>query len=91
MEGKMKPRIGVTVDKIISQGYCYESINEYNLKALILSGATPLMLPITGEDELIDEYLEMSEEEKNKISHRSNALKHLRIKLEEALEDFGNQ
>ena len=43
----MKPRIGVTVDKIISQGYCYESINEYNLKALILSGATPLMLPIT--------------------------------------------
>ncbi len=55
----MKPRIGVTVDKIISQGYCYESINEYNLKALILSGATPLMLPITGEDELIDEYLEI--------------------------------
>ena len=36
-------------------------------------------------------FAEMSEEEKNKISHRSNALKHLRIKLEEALEDFGNQ
>ncbi|HOW22178.1 MAG TPA: gamma-glutamyl-gamma-aminobutyrate hydrolase family protein [Sedimentibacter sp.] len=55
----MKPIIGVTVDKIISDGYCYERINEYNLKALILSGAIPLMLPITGEDDLIDAYIEI--------------------------------
>ena len=55
----MKPIIGVTVDKTISDGYDYERINECNLKALRLSGAIPLMLPITGEDELIDEYLKI--------------------------------
>ncbi|MDI9495923.1 MAG: XTP/dITP diphosphatase [Bacillota bacterium] len=50
-------------------------------------GYDPLFVP-EGNDK---SFAEMSEEEKNKISHRSNALKHLRIKLEEALEDFGNQ
>lgn len=56
----MKPIIGVTVDKITSDsGYGYEKINECNLKALMISGAIPLMLPITGEDEIIDEYLEI--------------------------------
>lgn len=53
----MKPIIGVTVDKISSDGHGYEKINECNLKALIKSGAIPLMLPITGDDELIDDYL----------------------------------
>lgn len=55
----MKPIIGVTVDKSISDGYGYEKINECNLIALMLSGAIPIMLPITGDDELIDEYLEI--------------------------------
>ena len=56
----MKPIIGVTVDKTISDsGYSYERINECNLKALSASGAIPLMLPITEEDELIDEYLKI--------------------------------
>ena len=36
-------------------------------------------------------FSEMSEEEKNKISHRSKALKCLKNKLEEVIEDFGNQ
>lgn len=53
----MKPVIGVTVNKSSSEGYYYEKINECNLKALIISGAIPLMLPITGDDELIDDYL----------------------------------
>ncbi len=56
----MKPIIGVTVDKTINDcGYSYERINECNLKALTASGAIPLMLPITGEEELIDEYLKI--------------------------------
>ena len=53
----MKPIIGVTVDKGSGDGFFYEKINECNLKALITSGAIPLMLPITGDDELIDDYL----------------------------------
>jgi len=55
----MKPIIGVTVGRSTNDGYSYETINESNLKALILSGAIPLMLPITVEDELMDEYLEI--------------------------------
>lgn len=55
----MKPIIGVTVGRSTSDGYSYETINESNLKALILSGAIPLMLPITVEDELLDEYLKI--------------------------------
>ncbi len=53
----MKPIIGVTVDKGSSDGYHYEKINECNLKGLIVSGAIPIMLPITGDDDLIDDYL----------------------------------
>lgn len=53
----MKPVIGVTVDKSRSDGFNYETINECNLRALMLSGAIPLMLPITDDDELIDDYL----------------------------------
>jgi inosine/xanthosine triphosphate pyrophosphatase family protein len=33
----------------------------------------------------------MSEEEKNKISHRANALKNLKDKLEAIIEDFGDE
>ncbi len=55
----MKTIIGVTVDRSTSDGYSYETINEYNLKAFMLSGAIPIMLPITEEDELMDEYLEI--------------------------------
>lgn len=57
----MKPIIGVTVDKNRSDGYNYEKINECNLQALIASGAIPIMLPITGDDELIDDYLNIVE------------------------------
>ena len=53
----MKPIIGVTVDKTRWDGYNYQKINECNLKALTNSGAIPLMLPITGDDALIDDYL----------------------------------
>lgn len=54
----MKPIIGVTVDEGRSDsGYNYQKINECNLKALIEAGAVPIMLPITGDDDLIDEYL----------------------------------
>lgn len=53
----MKPIIGVTVDKITSDGYGYEKINECNLKALIAAGGIPLMLPLTGDDDLIEDYL----------------------------------
>ncbi len=53
----MKPIIGVTLDKDSGEGFFYEKINECNLKALIASGAIPLMLPITGNDDLIDDYL----------------------------------
>lgn len=50
-------------------------------------GYDPLFIP-EGSDKT---FSEMTEEEKNQISHRSNALKCLRVKLEEALEDFSNQ
>lgn len=53
----MKPIIGVTVNKLKENGYSYEQLNECNLNALIKAGAIPLMLPITGDDELIDQYL----------------------------------
>lgn len=54
----MKARIGVTVDKNSSEnGYEYVSLNGCNLKAFTDSGATPIMLPNIGDDELIDEYL----------------------------------
>jgi len=36
-------------------------------------------------------FSEMSEEEKNKISHRAKALKNLKDKLEEIIEDFGDE
>ena len=55
----MKTIIGVTVGRSTSDGYSYETINEYNLKAFMLSGAIPLMLPNTLEEELMDEYLEI--------------------------------
>lgn len=53
----MKPIIGVTVDKTRGDGYNYQKINESNLNALTNSGAIPLMLPITGDDAMIDDYL----------------------------------
>ncbi len=55
----MKPIIGVTVDRSTNDGYSYETINEYNLKAFMLSGAIPIMLPTIVEDELMDEYLKI--------------------------------
>lgn len=55
----MKTIIGVTVDRSTSDGYSYETINEYNLKAFMLSGAIPIMLPTIVEDELMDEYLKI--------------------------------
>ena len=36
-------------------------------------------------------FSEMTEEEKNEISHRANALKSLKNKLEAVIEDFGNK
>lgn len=53
----MKPIIGVTVDKTTADGFGYQKINECNLKALIKAGAIPIMLPITDNDIIIDEYL----------------------------------
>ncbi len=53
----MKPIIGVTVDKIRGDSYNYQKLNECNLKALTDSGAIPIMLPITGDDALIGDYL----------------------------------
>lgn len=56
----MKPVIGVTVSKGTTDGGSnYLRLNESNMKALIAAGAMPVMLPITGEDEIIDEYLDL--------------------------------
>ncbi|NLJ58909.1 MAG: gamma-glutamyl-gamma-aminobutyrate hydrolase family protein [Tissierellia bacterium] len=55
----MKAIIGVTVHKDVTDGVGYLKINQCNLKALIEAGSIPLMLPVTADDELIDEYLKV--------------------------------
>ena len=54
-----KPVIGITVNKLHSDGYNYEQVNECNINAVIAAGAIPFMLPITGDDQLIDDYLDI--------------------------------
>jgi len=53
----MRPIIGITVDKSMKDGFEYQKINECNLNAVSQSGGIPIMLPITSDDEIIDEYL----------------------------------
>ncbi|NLK64915.1 MAG: RdgB/HAM1 family non-canonical purine NTP pyrophosphatase [Tissierellia bacterium] len=72
--------------KMTAEGICngHIAIEERGNRGF---GYDPLFVP-EGRDKT---FSEMSEEEKNKISHRSNALKCLRNMLEEAIENFDNQ
>lgn len=71
--------------KLMAEGICrgYIGLEERGRRGF---GYDPLFVP-EGKDKT---FSEMSEEEKNKISHRSNALKNLKGKLEAAIEDSGN-
>lgn len=55
----MRPIIGVTVWKEQNNANVYEKVNEWNLKAIEDNGGVPVMLHITNNDEIIDEYLNM--------------------------------
>lgn len=59
MGARMNPIIGVTASKERGSGFTYQKVNDCNLKALIEAGAVPVILPVTGEDELIHRYLEI--------------------------------
>lgn len=72
--------------KMTVEGICRGHI-EFQERGNRGFGYDPLFVP-EGRDKT---FAEMTEEEKNQISHRSNALKSLRIKLEEALENPGNK
>lgn len=71
--------------KLMAEGICrgYIGLEERGRRGF---GYDPLFVP-EGKDKT---FSEMSEEEKNKISHRSNALKNLKGKLEAVIEDPGN-
>ncbi len=71
--------------KLMAEGICrgYIGLEERGRRGF---GYDPLFVP-EGKDKT---FSEMSEEEKNKISHRSNALKNLKGKLEAVIEDSGN-
>jgi XTP/dITP diphosphohydrolase len=47
--------------------------------------------PLFVVEETDKTFSEMTEEEKNKISHRANALINLKDKLEALIEDFGDK
>lgn len=55
----MRPIIGVTIWKRNDNNHVYETVNEWNLNAIAENGGTPVMLPITDNDEIIDTYIEM--------------------------------
>ncbi len=71
--------------KLMAEGICrgYIGLEERGRRGF---GYDPLFVP-EGKDKT---FSEMSEEEKNKISHRSNALKNLKGKLEAVIENPGN-
>lgn len=71
--------------KLMAEGICrgYIGLEERGRRGF---GYDPLFVP-EGKDKT---FAEMSEEEKNKISHRSNALKNLKGKLEAVIENPGN-
>ena len=71
--------------KLMAEGICrgYIGLEERGRRGF---GYDPLFVP-EGKDKT---FAEMSEEEKNKISHRANALKNLKGKLEAVIENPGN-
>ena len=72
--------------RLTAEGICrgYIAIQERGKRGF---GYDPLFV-VEGIDKT---FSEMTEEEKNKISHRANALKSLKNKLEAVIEDFGNK
>ena len=70
---------------LTAEGICrgYIALEERGKRGF---GYDPLFVP-EGKDKT---FSELSEEEKNKISHRANALKSLKNKLEAVIENFGN-
>lgn len=55
----MKPVIGVTTNSECSDGFYYQKLNEWNLRAISDNGGIPFMFQITNDDEIIEKYLEM--------------------------------
>lgn len=55
----MRPIIGVTVWKENKDANVYEKVNEWNLKSIEDFGGIPVMLHMTKNDEVIDEYVKM--------------------------------
>ena len=72
--------------KLIAEGICkgYIEVQERGIRGF---GYDPLFV-VQGTDRT---FSEMTEAEKNKISHRANALRNLKDKLEVAIEDFDNK
>lgn len=72
--------------KLMAEGICkgYIAFQERGNRGF---GYDPLFV-VEGLDKT---FSEMTEEEKNKISHRANALKNLKNKLEEISENFGRK
>lgn len=72
--------------RLTAEGICrgYIAFQERGKRGF---GYDPLFV-VEGTDKT---FSEMSEEEKNKISHRAKALKNLKDKLEEIIEDFGDE
>lgn len=72
--------------KLIAEGICkgYIEVQERGIRGF---GYDPLFV-VQGTDRT---FSEMTEAEKNKISHRANALRNLKDKLEAAVEDFDNK
>lgn len=54
----MMPIIGVTVWKDFKNSNVYETVNEANLNAIAHNGGVPIMLPITNDDKVIEQYLD---------------------------------
>lgn len=72
--------------KLLAEGICKGQI-AFHERGERGFGYDPLFI-VEGRNK---SFSEMTEEEKNKISHRANALQNLRIKLEEISENFGHK
>lgn len=55
----MMPIIGVTIWKDFKDSNVYETVNEANLNAIAHNGGVPIMLPITKDDRVIEQYLDI--------------------------------
>lgn len=71
---------------LIADGICKGQIG-FHIRGERGFGYDPLFI-VEGKDKT---FSEMTEEEKNKISHRANALINLKDKLEELIEDLGHK